>query len=285
MEDPGCGRNLIITKYKELCFENNISFTINNDIKSYNESTLFCPAGMQQFKSKFNDLNLIETIANVQSCLRLNDLDEIGDGTHLLYFEMIGFFSFRQKTVKETISFMFEFLNRLGIKPDYVTIHPDNIYWKEYYKDHDVEIRLDNECIWTDGEIGGYCTEFYKNDIEIGNIVNTLGTCIDVGFGLERLEMILTGKTKSKEEVLKDTIIKMVESGFIPSNVKQGYVLRKLLRLCHKLGIIIEHKFYIDEKIRQEKIIKNYESLKDKFKNKPKEWWYDTHGINLDEMN
>ena len=37
-----------------------------------------------------------------------------------------------------------------------------------------VLVRIDNECLWSDGNIGGYCTEFYKNDIEIGNIVNTL---------------------------------------------------------------------------------------------------------------
>lgn len=50
---------------------------------------------MQQFKSLYSDANFSGTFANLQSCLRIGDLDEIGDGAHLLYFNMIGLFSFR----------------------------------------------------------------------------------------------------------------------------------------------------------------------------------------------
>ena len=212
---------------------------MDDNVKSYDETTLFCPAGMQQFKSKFKDLNYKGTISNIQSCLRLNDIDEIGDGTHLLYFNMIGFFSFREWTVPQTINYWLDFLKIIGITPDYVTIHPDKPEWSDFYKD--IEVRFDEECIWSDGDIGGYCTEFYKDGIEIGNIVNPLGTCIDVGFGLERLEMVLNKTTKSKQETLVETIKKIIESGFVPGNNKQGYILKKLLRLCHKENIVIEH--------------------------------------------
>ncbi len=75
------------------------------------------------------------------------------------------------------------FLSEIGIEPDYVTIHPDCPKYKELYSYHDVTLKYDENCKWTDGDIGGYCTEFYKDGIEIGNIVNPLGTCIDVGFG------------------------------------------------------------------------------------------------------
>jgi alanyl-tRNA synthetase len=111
-----------------------------------------------------------------------------------------------------------------------------------------------------------------------------LGTCIDVGFGLERLEMVLNKTVKSKEETLIETVNKIIESGFKPSGNKQGYILRKLLRLCHQNGIEINHQFYRDEIIRQEKIINKYNKLKDKYKDKSKEWWYDTHGIDLDNI-
>lgn len=195
---------------------------------------------------------------------------------------MIGFFSFRDWSVPTTIDYWMEFLNRIGINPDYVTIHPDKPEWSQFYEKYGVEVRLDEECIWSDGEIGGYCTEFYKDDIEIGNIVNPLGTCIDVGFGLERIEMVLNNTPKSKEDTLKETVYKMIESGFEPGNNKQGYILKKLLRLCHKNGVVIEHKFYEDELVRQEKILTKWNRLKDKHQDKPKEWWWDTHGIDLD---
>ena len=272
----------ITEEYKSYCEENNINFKIDGNIKSYDETTLFCPAGMQQFKSFFKDENHKGTISNIQSCLRLNDIDEIGDGTHLLYFNMIGFFSFRDWSVTQAIDYWMGFLKRIGITPDYITIHPDKSEWSKFYDKYGVEVRIDEECIWSDGEIGGYCTEFYKDDIEIGNIVNPLGTCIDVGFGLERIEMVLNNTPKSKEDTLKETVFKMIESGFAPGNNKQGYILKKLLRLCHKNGVTIDHDFYRDEVVRQEKILVKWERLKDKHKDKPKEWWWDTHGIDLD---
>jgi len=276
------GRPLVTEEYKSYCDVKKIKFQIDSDIKSYDDTTLFCPAGMQQFKSNFKDENYKGTISNIQSCLRLNDIDEIGDGTHLLYFNMIGFFSFREWTVPQTIDYWMEFLNKIGIVPDYVTIHPDKPEWSEWYQKWNVKVVIDEECVWSDGEIGGYCTEFYKNDIEIGNIVNPLGTCIDVGFGLERLDMILDGVGKTKDETLIETINKMIESGFKPGNTKQDYILRKLLRLSHKNKIEINHKFYEDEVLRQEKLLKKWDKLKDKHKDKPKEWWFDTHGIDLD---
>lgn len=274
------GRTLVTEEYKSYCDVNKIDFKMDDNVKSYDETTLFCPAGMQQFKSKFKDLNYKGTISNIQSCLRLNDIDEIGDGSHLLYFNMIGFFSFREWTVPQTINYWLNFLEIIGIKPDYVTIHPDKPEWSDFYKD--IEVRFDEECIWSDGDIGGYCTEFYKDGIEIGNIVNPLGTCIDVGFGLERLEIILSKQIKTKEQTLYETTIKIIECGIIPGNTKQGYVLRKLLRLCYINSIEIEHPFFISEIERQNKIINRYNLLKDKHKDKPKEWWWDTHGIDID---
>jgi len=258
---------------------------MEKSVKSYDNTTLFCPAGMQQFKSKFSDLNYKGTISNIQPCIRLNDIDEIGDGTHLLYFNMIGLFSFREKTVKEMIQFWMEFLNRLGLKPDYVTIHPDKmIEWSPYYSDYNIPIKWDGECKWTDGEIGGYCTEFYKDDVEIGNIVNPLGDCIDVGFGLERLELVLGGEKQTKDEILKETVLKIIESEIRPSHTGSGYVLKKLLGILYKNGVEIDHDFYREEVKRQERNISKYNKLKDKEKNKnkSKEWWWDTHGIDLD---
>lgn len=247
---------------------------------------------MQKFKPLFKDPTYKGTISNIQSCLRLNDLDIIGDGQHSLYFNMLGLFSFHEMSVKDSIDYWMEFLNILGLKPDYVTIHPDKLEWKELYSNYEVEVRIDNECTWSDGSkdsIISYCTEFYINDIEIGNIVNPFGTSIDSGFGCDRIQMILDGVVKSKEDILRETIFKIVDSGYTPTYNKQGSILRKLLRICYLENIVIDHQFYTDEIVRQDKIIQKYNRMKEnpKFKDKlnDRDFWMSTLGIDIDLIN
>ena len=239
---------------------------------------------MARYKSLFKDINYKGTISNIQSCLRMKDVQEINDGHHLLSFDMMGLFSFREMTVQNAVDYWMEFLKSIGIKPDYVTIHPDKPEWKELYSNYDVEIKFDEECIWSDGDIGGYCTEFYKDGIEIGNIVNPLGTCIDVGFGKNRLDIILTGVKKTREETLRETVFKIISSGYTPTYNKQGSILRKLLRICYLENIVIDHEFYRDEIIRQGKIIDKYNRMseKPKFKDKDRSFWFNTLGLDID---
>ena len=85
---------------------------------------------MQKHKDKFIDKNYINTIADIQSCIRFKDLEEIGDNSHLLLFHMIGFFSFREWTLEQTINFFLEWLNQIKIDIDYFTIHPDKPDWQ-----------------------------------------------------------------------------------------------------------------------------------------------------------
>jgi alanyl-tRNA synthetase len=235
---------------------------------------------MQQFKSKFRDeLYSGVTLSNIQSCIRLNDLDSLGDGTHLGYFNMMGLFSFRHWTVPQTVTFWMEFLKRIHIEPTHVTIHPDRPDWSSY---HMLPVKLDPNCTWTDGQIGGYCTEFYVGDVEIGNIVNPLGTCIDVGFGLERLDSLVNHTpVKSIEDYLCDVIRILVDSDIQPSNTKQGYVLRRLLRTLHKRGGQFNHPIFNREIERQHRLLEQYEKLKPKYPGKSKKWWYETHGIEV----
>jgi alanyl-tRNA synthetase len=273
--------------YSDFCKSKNINFTLNDMVNPYDDTTLFCPAGMQQFKSKFKDINNIGSCANIQSCIRMNDFEEIGDTTHLLYFNMIGLFSFRELTLSNAVDFWVEFLSILDLKPDYCTIHPmvkDDPKWNTLYDKYNIPIKITDECYWTDGEIGGYCTEFFINDVEIGNIVNPLDTCIDVGFGLERLEIFCNNKVISKEETLKESIYKIIDSGYTPSNKKQGYVLRKLIRELYNMDGFIEHQYFNDEIDRQKNILQTYNRLKSKHKDKSNEWWYDTLGIKLEDL-
>lgn len=215
----------------------------------------------------------------------MGDLEEIGDGTHFLHFTMLGLFSFRQMSVGEAIDFWLDFLGTIGLRPDHVTIHPDRLAeWSEHYRGR-VPIVADPECSWSDGNIGGYCTEFHKDGIEIGNIVNPLGTCIDVGFGAERLDMLVNGTPPGDAlATLRETVMRIIESGYRPGNRAQGYVLRKLLRRIHWMGGTLGHPFFAEEVARQQRLRAKYLRLRDKHPGMSPEWWFDTHGIDLAEM-
>lgn len=274
----------VLEEYKKYCLEEGIKFHNYKSIKSFDKSTLFCSAGMQRYKKHFKNEFYHGTIANNQQCLRLNDIDKLGDGNHLASFNMLGLFSFREWSIESTILFWRKFISRLGLKIDKVTIHPEMFLWREYYPE-DIKVELDKNCVWSDGEIKGYCTEFYVNGIEIGNIVNPLGGCIDVGFGLERLDQLVNDtKPKPRMELLIETANLLIKEGFKPSNKEHGYVLRKILRTIYKEKGLMDHKYFKEEIERQKKILDRYLKLKDKYKNMSKEWWLETHGINLDDL-
>ena len=242
---------------------------------------------MQKLKHLFPDTSYQNTLFNVQKCLRLNDIDEIGDSTHYLTFHMLGMFSFRQLRVPQIIQFWLDFLKDFGLYPHHVTIHPDKMEeWKHYYPE-DMVIKPDKDCLWSDGNIGGYCTEFYYNNVEIGNIVNPLGTCIDVGFGLERLLNLKYGQSIiSRETILKETIEQLISEGFVPGNSKQGYILRKLLIMLVFSPGELDHEFYRDVLETQKRVYHQYLIMKNKkkYKDNSFEWWKDSIGIDLNHL-
>lgn len=170
----------------------------NHSVLSPDKTSLFCTSGMHHYKNQFKDKSYFSTFTNIQKVLRFNDLDEvlrIGEGNqyrHRLIFHMVGLFGFREITLKQSIDFVLSFLSLLQIKPDYITIHQDKYdEWKEYYSEYDIPIVIDSEnCTWSDGENTSYCTELFYKNIEIGNIVNPYGDCIDTGLGMERLIML-----------------------------------------------------------------------------------------------
>ena len=84
--------------------------------------------------------------------------------------------------------------------------------------------------------------------------------------------------------MLKEAITKILEAGFLPSNKEQGYVLRKLLRRLWALGSDWTNEHYLQEVERQERLRAKYERLKVKHSDQPPEWWFDTHGIDLNDM-
>lgn len=122
-------------------------------------------------------------LCDYQKCVRLTDLDEIGDKTHHTFFEMLGNWSLGDYFKKESIGYSFEFLTKiLGISLDRLAvtvyagddkIKPDDVsagIWKDLGINSD-RIAYLSDNFWIAGDSGpcGSDTEifYFRSDDEI----------------------------------------------------------------------------------------------------------------------
>ncbi|MDE2001050.1 MAG: alanine--tRNA ligase [Patescibacteria group bacterium] len=144
-------------------------------------SVLLTTAGMQQFKPYYvgkadpmRDFGS-RNATSVQKCFRTSDIEEVGDRTHLTFFEMLGNFSFAAPATqecsdggrggyfkKEAIHYAYDFVvNTLGIDRErmYVTIFagehgvPED---KESFRIWHEEIGLPKERIFKHGRADNF---------------------------------------------------------------------------------------------------------------------------------
>lgn len=66
-----------------------------------------------------------DRIVDIQKCIRTGDIDEVGDKTHLTFFEMMGNWSLGSYFKKEAISWSYEFLTS---KADGLGLDPNRLY-------------------------------------------------------------------------------------------------------------------------------------------------------------
>lgn len=204
-------------------------------------SVLLTTAGMQQFKRYYSNTALAKrdfgsyNTVSIQKSFRTSDIDEVGDESHLTFFEMLGNFSFGGYFKKEAISYAHEFLTKeLGLLISYVTVfegshgvpkdEESRAIWNELGVS-DIREEGIEDVFWGPTGSSGPCgptTEIYaKNavdkDVEIWNIVFNEFMCsgsreellvggakltplaqkgIDTGMGFERLAMV-SQKTES----------------------------------------------------------------------------------------
>lgn len=260
-------------------------------------------------------------LVSVQRCIRTNDIEEVGDNTHLTFFEMLGNWSlgdyFKEESIKMSYDFLINYLN-IDKKRLAVTVFKGNNevprddesikIWKELgIPEKRIGYLGEDDNWWpkygTKG-IGGPDTEIFcwngkgdapevydsedSNWVEIWNNVFTQYFIdengkieelkkknVDTGMGLERMLVMLTGAKSIYETDLFLPIINQIEkmtnkkyshddentknfriiadhirasvfmlgdeNGIAPSNVDQGYVLRRLIRrmirIFKKMGI------------------------------------------------
>jgi len=217
-------------------------------------SVLLTTAGMQQFKPYYTGeadpfksphptlggkpLGSNNTVS-AQKSFRTSDIEEVGDESHLTFFEMLGNFSFGGYFKKDAIRYAKEFLDSINIEIDYVTVFQgDNDVlkdvesskiWEKYgFSEEKENLKYENreENFWGPTGSEGPCgptTEIYAGGVEIWNIVFNEYYChvdgklerlktpgVDTGLGLERLAMVSQGKNNIFETDLFQPIFNAI---------------------------------------------------------------------------
>jgi len=261
-------------------------------------------------------------LADAQKCIRTGDIDDVGDDTHLTFFEMLGNWSLGDYGKEDAIKFSFQFLTEeleipldrlaftcfegdldapkdeeaakiwqnLGVKSERIAFLPKEDNWwgpagkigpcgpdteMFYWKDNNEkapEIFNPKDKRWV--EIWNDVFMQYEKNAE-GKIVEAKQKNIDTGMGLERTVAVLNGKENVYETDLFLPIIEKIEElsgkkyaddvksfriiadhlkavtfiigdnrGVAPSNVGQGYIVRRLIRRAVRFG----KKLGIDKK-------------------------------------
>ena len=209
-------------------------------------SVLLTTAGMQQFKHYYTstadamrDFGSLNTVS-VQKCFRTSDIDEVGDDTHLTFFEMLGNFSFGGYLKKEAIEYAHEFLTKeLGLEISYVTIFggshgvPKDEESRAAWQALDVkDIREEGieDVFWgptgTSGPCGPtteiYCKNANGQDVEVWNLVFN--------------QFFYPG---SRDELLRHSMSKSLE-GLKTSGVDTGMGFERLAMIVQKKKNIYE---------------------------------------------
>ena len=166
-----------------------LDFFVKRDHRLYPSSSLIphndptvllTTAGMQQFINYFTGQESppAPRAVTAQKCFRTADIEEVGDPSHLTFFEMLGNFSFGDYFKKEAIEWAWEFLTEeLGIAPErlWITIFegdedaPEDLEAKELWMgvgvpEHKIFGLPKSENWWgPPGDSGpcGPCSEIY----------------------------------------------------------------------------------------------------------------------------
>jgi alanyl-tRNA synthetase len=228
-------------------------------------SVLFNTAGMQPLVPYLlGQTHPMGTrLADIQKCVRTNDIDEVGDNTHLTFFEMMGNWSLGDYFKQDAIKWSYEFLTDekigLGLDPQrlYVTCFEGNAdaprdeesaaIWSKIFYDHKVTgermyFRPAEKNWWSAGDNGpcGPDTEMFYD----------LTGTLDEGMTLE--EYLKADDEQKVVEIWNDVFMEYVKKdgkvvGKLPAkNVDTGSGFERVVTVVQGKGNIFETDVFSD---------------------------------------
>ncbi|MEK7627562.1 MAG: alanine--tRNA ligase-related protein [Patescibacteria group bacterium] len=102
-------------KFLDFFEKNGHKIALSSSLIPDDSSVLLTTAGMQQFKPYYlgEKSPYGDRMATIQKCFRTSDIEEVGDDSHLTFFEMLGNFSFNGNYFKkETIGWAYGVLEK-----------------------------------------------------------------------------------------------------------------------------------------------------------------------------
>ena len=255
-------------------------------------SVLFTTAGMQQFRPYFlgEKSPYGSRAVSCQKCFRTSDIEEVGDDSHLTFLEMLGHFSFGDYFKKETIGWTYRLLvDVLKIDPVRISVtvfegdrfipFDQESYdaWSQFLPPERISKGPREDNVWGPVGLEGPCgaaNEVYIDNLELATLVFIEYHClkdkkltmlsqkgVDVGWGLERLAMIIQGKrnvfetdlflpvisavpgdNEKAKRIIADHVrgsVFLISEGVLPSNIEQGYILRRVIRRAIRFGKLL----------------------------------------------
>ena len=134
-------------KYLEFCQKNGHTVIKRAPLILHNDpTTLFTGSGMQPLLPYLIGQNHPQgtRLADSQTCLRAQDIEDVGDNRHTTFFEMLGNWSMGEYFKRQQIEWFFEFLTEI------VGLDPHKIYVSCFIGDEKNNIPRDDEAaqIW-----------------------------------------------------------------------------------------------------------------------------------------